>query len=67
MFNFKLPFFKVYELLENGKFKLQEGWDGIKSGYMNTTKLNTSRNQPINLNSQSNQDNKLEASKKSCC
>lgn len=25
---------KIYDLLEEGKFRIQEGWDGIKSGYM---------------------------------
>ena len=29
---FKEVALKVYELLENGKFRMQEGWEGIKMG-----------------------------------
>jgi Ras-related protein Rab-39B len=63
---FKEVALKIYELLENGKFKLQEGWDGIKSGYMNSN-----RTLPINLNNTSDQINatneKINAPRRNCC
>lgn len=58
---FKEMGLKIYDLVENGKFRIQEGWDGIKSGYMNAPppKMN---HLPINLNNDQDSD-----AKKGCC
>ena len=63
---FKEMGLKIYELLESGKFKLQEGWDGIKSGYVNAR---PSRTLPLNLVSQSEQadPNTDNSGRKNCC
>lgn len=52
---------KIYDLLENGKFRMQEGWDGIKSGYMNSSPSRL----PINLNTNENDDSS--GDKRGCC
>lgn len=52
---------KIYDLLENGKFRMQAGWDGIKSGYLNAPPKNRL---PINLNTNDQVD---QESRKGCC
>jgi len=70
---------KIYELLEEGKFRIQEGWDGIKSGYMQSNPALMSSSAPNSVanprppislanndhdNSGSSDDSRT---KKSCC
>jgi hypothetical protein len=70
---------QIYEMLEEGKIKMQDGWDGIKSGYTNR---NNNNNNPLNLNdvlsgnntntgtitaSSSDDFNEQNKNKKSCC
>ena len=59
---------KVYESLEAGKFKIQDGWDGIKSGYMRSAAAPSNRVPNIGLSQNSNQNaNEGQSSKKNCC
>lgn len=64
---------KIYDKLEEGKFRIEEGWDGIKSGYMmKSGGMVKSRNSPaINLveasTNESNSSNDSKSQKKSCC
>ena len=74
---------KVYEQLEKGTFRMQDGWDGIKSGYLQAAVKPGGQGRPggINLNGgdngrDNNNDQTLVSSseaasdkstKKSCC
>ena len=62
---------KIYDSLEEGKFKLQDGWDGIKSGYMRTPAVATATNRVPNIalgdNANANANNESQSSKKGCC
>lgn len=60
---------KIYEQLEEGKFKIQEGWDGIKSGYMRTAVMPPTRIPSVRLNNEQNlnQNDVNTETKKSCC
>lgn len=62
---------RVYEQLEEGKFRIEEGWDGIKNGYnMKAVTNGTSRKTPsINLIDASNESDSSNESKtkKNCC
>lgn len=60
---FKDVALKIYELLENGKFRMQEGWDGIKGGYQeNRQRL------PINLQTNDQADKQAsDGTRRGCC
>lgn len=60
---FKDVALKIYELLENGKFRMQEGWDGIKGGYQeNRQRL------PINLQTNDQADKQISnETRRGCC
>lgn len=64
---------KIYDLLEEGKFRIQEGWDGIKSGYMRSTMVAPARTPALNLveandqNNNNSSSNESKSSKKNCC
>ncbi len=60
---------KIYEQLEEGKFKIQEGWDGIKSGYMRTAVMPPTRTPSVRLNNEQNvnQNDVNTETKKGCC
>ena len=58
---------KIYDLLENGKFRMQEGWDGIKSGFMNSSPSGKIMNRlPISLNTNENEGD-TEGKPRVCC
>ncbi len=56
---------EVYKKLEEGKFKVQEGWDGIKSGYMRTN-LQQPQLKLTEQQQKSLKDSQVDA-KKGCC
>lgn len=61
---------RIYDNLEEGKFRIEEGWEGIKNGYsMKATTNGTNRKGPsINLIDASNEsESSSEKPKKSCC
>ena len=70
---------KIYDLLEEGRFRIQEGWDGIKSGYQSNALLNNpsspppaSSRPPITLAAAAGRHNNASDdddlnSKKNCC
>lgn len=59
---------KIYESLEAGKFKIQDGWDGIKSGYMRSAAAPTNRAPNLGLIQNGNQNtDDSQSSKKGCC
>lgn len=64
---------QVYDMLEQGKFKIQDGWDGIKSGYIRSNAAAIDRPPPIQLveandpNSSSDSSNSAKNAKKGCC
>jgi Ras-related protein Rab-39B len=61
---------KIYEQLEKGKFRIQEGWDGIKSGYMKAVVTNPNSNtntRPAISLVDANSIENHKSSKKSCC
>lgn len=63
---------QIYEMLEQGKFKIQDGWDGIKSGYMRSA-VPLNKPPPIQLveadNSEENENanDSSKTSKRGCC
>lgn len=57
---------KIYEQLEEGKFRIQDGWDGIKSGYMRSAVAPPNRAPNLSLVEGSNNTNE-DDSKKKCC
>ncbi len=57
---FHLISFEIHKMLEEGKFQVQEGWDGIKSGYMRPQIA-----PKIDLVQQNREDDKNK--KKGCC
>lgn len=69
---------RIYDLLEEGKFRIQEGWDGIKSGYMPSTPLGNHNRPPIslievrsrnnsNIDGQNEDAGNNDEAKKNCC
>jgi hypothetical protein len=60
---------KIYDSLEAGKFKIQDGWDGIKSGYMRSANAPSNRApNSIGLAQNGNQSSDDgQSSKKGCC
>lgn len=55
---------EIYRMLEEGKFKVQEGWDGIKSGYIRT---HATPAPSLQLTEQKQDNNRQQQAKKSCC
>lgn len=67
---------RIYDLLEEGKFRIEENWDGIKNGYMQSNVIlpNPYSRPAISLTSDQNgtQNNadgskSSDSEKKSCC
>jgi len=57
---------RIYDQLEEGKFKIQEGWDGIKSGYMRSAAR--APNFPLNAHTDDvNGLNNAKESRRGCC
>jgi GTPase SAR1 family protein len=58
---------KIYEMIQDGKFKMQDGWEGIRPGYQNKSlDISASRQPAFNL-IESNDNNESYGEKKSCC
>ena len=67
---------EISQMLDDGKFKIQEGWDGIKSGYARPQNhINQSPNQRVQVSSTSQQQTSSstttatahDTQKRSCC
>lgn len=57
----------IYDQLEEGKFRIQEGWDGIKSGYMKAAVTLNNGNTHPNVSLVESTSNTETSEKKSCC
>lgn len=61
---FKLIASEISKKLDEGKFKLQDGWDGIKSGYLKPQQQQQQIQPQLYLNEQ-NDD--FKENKRGCC